>query len=53
MQFARIFLVAPAFLAIILNETLSAAGIFLGLTFMFSAGFALNAYREKIPLNLK
>jgi trk system potassium uptake protein len=53
MQFAGILLVAPAFLATLLNETVSATGIFLGLTFMFAAGFALNAYGEKAPLNLR
>ena len=53
MQFAGILLFAPAFLATILNETVSATGIFLGLTFMFAAGFALNAYGEKAPLNLR
>ncbi|HEX7207661.1 MAG TPA: potassium transporter TrkG [Nitrososphaeraceae archaeon] len=53
MQFAGILLVAPAFLATILNETVSATGIFLGLTSMFAAGFALNAYGEKAPLNLR
>ena len=53
MQFAGILLVAPAFLATMLNETVSATGIFLGLTSMFAAGFALNAYGEKTPLNLR
>ena len=53
MQFAGILLFAPAFLATILNETVSATGIFLGLTFMFAAGFALNAYGEKAPLSLR
>ncbi|MDQ4022649.1 MAG: CBS domain-containing protein, partial [Thermoproteota archaeon] len=53
MQFAGILLVAPAFLATILNETVSATGIFLGLTSMFAAGFALNAYGEKAPLSLR
>src|SRR5918992_5179691 len=53
LQFAGILLVAPAFLATMLNETVSATGIFLGLTFMFAAGFALNAYGEKAPLNLR
>jgi trk system potassium uptake protein len=53
MQFAGIFLVAPAFLATMLNETESATSIFLGLTFMFAAGFVLNAYGEKSPLNLR
>jgi trk system potassium uptake protein len=53
MQFAGILLFAPAFLATILNETVSATGIFLGLTCMFAAGFALNAYGEKAPLNLR
>jgi trk system potassium uptake protein len=53
MQFAGILLVAPAFLATMLNEAVSATGIFLGLTCMFAAGFALNAYGEKTPLNLR
>ena len=53
LQFAGILVVAPAFLATMLNETASATGIFLGLTCMFAAGFALNAYGEKTPLNLR
>ena len=53
LQFAGILLLAPAILATTLNETESATGIFLGLTSMFAAGFVLNAYGEKIPLNLK
>jgi trk system potassium uptake protein len=53
MQFAGILLLAPAFLATMLNETETATGIFLGLTSMSSAGFVLNAYGEKVPLNLK
>jgi trk system potassium uptake protein TrkH len=53
MQFAGILLLAPAFLATILNETETATGILLGLTFMSSAGFVLNAYGEKVPLNLR
>jgi trk system potassium uptake protein len=53
MQFAGILLLAPAILATILNETETATGIFLGLTSMSSAGFVLNAYGEKVPLNLK
>ncbi|HEV2876299.1 MAG TPA: CBS domain-containing protein, partial [Nitrososphaeraceae archaeon] len=53
MQFAGILLLAPAILATVLNETETATGIFLGLTSMSSAGFVLNAYGEKVPLNLK
>ena len=53
MQFAGILLLAPAFLATILNETETATGIFLGLTIMSSSGFVLNAYGEKVPLNLR
>ncbi len=53
LQFAGILLLAPAILATTLNETESATGIFLGLTSMFAAGFVLNAYGEKIPLNRK
>src|ERR687897_929217 len=53
LQFAGILLLAPAILATVLNETETATGIFLGLTSMSSAGFVLNAYGEKVPLNLK
>jgi trk system potassium uptake protein len=53
MQFAGILLLAPAILATVLNDTETATGIFLGLTSMSSAGFVLNAYGEKVPLNLK
>ena len=53
MQFAGILLLAPAFLATIVNEIETATGIFLGLTVMSAAGFVLNAYGEKAPLNLR
>jgi trk system potassium uptake protein len=53
MQFAGILLLAPAFLATIVNEIETATGIFLGLTIMSAAGFVLNAYGEKAPLNLR
>jgi trk system potassium uptake protein len=53
MQFAGILLLAPAFLATIINEIETAIGIFLGLTIMSAAGFVLNAYGEKAPLNLR
>jgi trk system potassium uptake protein TrkH len=53
MQFAGILLLAPAFLATIINEIETATGIFLGLTVMSAAGFVLNAYGEKAPLNLR
>jgi trk system potassium uptake protein TrkH len=53
MQFAGILLLAPAFLATIINEIETATGIFLGLTIMSAAGFVLNAYGEKAPLNLR
>ena len=46
MQFAGILLLAPAFLATIVNEIETATGIFLGLTIMSAAGFVLNAWRE-------
>jgi trk system potassium uptake protein TrkH len=41
------------FLATIVNEIETATGIFLGLTVMSAAGFVLNAYGEKAPLNLR
>ena len=53
MQFAGILLLAPAFLATLVNEIETATGIFLGLTIMSAAGFVLNAYGEKAPLNLR
>jgi trk system potassium uptake protein len=53
MQFAGILLLAPAFLATIVNEIETATGIFLGLTIMSAVGFVLNAYGEKAPLNLR
>jgi trk system potassium uptake protein TrkH len=53
LQFAGILFIAPAILATLLGETISATGIFLGITVMFLTGFILNAYGEKTPLNLK
>jgi trk system potassium uptake protein TrkH len=56
MQFAAILLLAPAFLVTIVNEIETATGIFLRLTIILllsAAGFVLNAYGEKAPLNLR
>lgn len=52
LQFCGILLIAPAILAVVLGEAISATGIFLGVTFMSTVGFALNAYGEKTALNL-
>jgi trk system potassium uptake protein TrkH len=53
LQFAGVLIIAPGLLAAALGEAVSATGIFLGITFMFLTGFALNVYGEKTPLNLR
>ena len=53
LQFAGVLIIAPGLLAAALGEVVSATGIFLGITFMFLTGFALNVYGEKTPLNLR
>jgi len=53
LQFSGILLIAPAILATLIGETVSATGMFLAVTVMFMTGFILNAYGEKTPLNLK
>jgi trk system potassium uptake protein TrkH len=53
LQFAGVLIIAPGLLAAALGEVVAATGIFLGIIFMFLTGFALNAYGEKTPLNLR
>ncbi len=53
LQFSGILIIAPAILATVMGETISATGMFLAITVMFLTGFILNAYGEKTPLNLK
>ena len=53
LQFSGLLFIAPAILATALGEVLSAIGIFLAITSMSVTGFALNAYGEKTPMNLR
>jgi trk system potassium uptake protein TrkH len=53
LQFAGILMIAPTYLGTALGETVSATGIFLAAVHLLGAGFILNAYGEKRPLNLK
>jgi trk system potassium uptake protein len=53
LQFSGLLFIAPAILATVLGEVVSATGIFLGITSMSVTGFVLNAYGEKTPMNLR
>lgn len=53
LQFAGILMIAPTYLGTALGENISATGIFLAAVHLLGAGFILNAYGEKRPLNLK
>ena len=53
LQFSGLLFIAPAILATVLGEVVSAIGIFLAITSMSVIGFALNAYGEKTPMNLR
>lgn len=53
LQFAGILMIGPTYLGTALGETVSATGIFLAAVHLLGAGFILNAYGEKRPLNLK
>jgi len=53
LQFSGLLFIAPAILATVLGEVVSATGIFLGITSMSVTGFILNAYGEKTPMNLR
>lgn len=53
LQFAGILMIAPTYLGTALGETASTTGIFLAAVHLLGAGFVLNAYGEKRPLNLK
>lgn len=52
-QFAGILLVFPAVLGAFIGQTVVATGIFLAVVGLFGAGFALNTYGERGPLNLR
>lgn len=53
LQFAGILMIAPTYLGTALGQNISAVGIFLAAVHLLGAGFILNAYGEKRPLNLK
>ncbi|HEX7032986.1 MAG TPA: potassium transporter TrkG [Nitrososphaera sp.] len=53
LQFAGILMIAPTYLGTALGENVSATGIFLAAVHLLGAGFILNAYGEKRPLNVK
>jgi len=52
-QFAGILMIIPSLLATFLNETIVATGIFLMSALLLVAGFFLNTYGYKHPLNLR
>ncbi|HYF99261.1 MAG TPA: potassium transporter TrkG [Candidatus Saccharimonadales bacterium] len=53
LQFSGLLFIAPAIMATLLGEEVTATGIFLGITSMSVTGFVLNAYGEKTPMNLR
>lgn len=53
LQFAGVLMLIPAVLSTILAETDVATGIFLMATLLLIAGFLLNSYGNKHPLNLR
>lgn len=53
LQFAGVLLLVPAVLATILNDTITATGIYLTTVLLLVTGFFLNSYGEKSSLNLQ
>jgi len=53
LQFAGVLLLVPAVLATVLNDTVSATGIYLNTVLLLVTGFFLNSYGEKAGLNLR
>ncbi len=53
LQFAGVLLLVPAILATILNDTVTATGIYLTTVLLLVTGFFLNSYGEKASLNLQ
>ncbi len=53
LQFAGVLLLVPAILATVLNDTISATGIYLTTVLLLVTGFFLNSYGEKAALNLR
>ncbi len=53
LQFAGMLLVIPAVLATVLNDTVTATGIYISTVLLLVTGFFLNSYGEKATLNLQ
>ena len=53
LQFAGVLLLVPAVLATVLNDTVTATGIYLTTVLLLVTGFFLNSYGEKSNLNLQ
>lgn len=53
LQFAGVLLLAPAILATIMGEPVTATGIYLTTVLLLVTGFFLNSYGEKASLNLQ
>ena len=53
LQFAGVLLLVPAIVATILNDTVTATGIYLTTVLLLVTGFFLNSYGEKANLNMQ
>ena len=53
LQFAGALLLVPAIMATVLNDTVTATGIYLSTVLLLVTGFFLNSYGEKASLNLR
>jgi len=53
LQFAGALMLVPAILATVLNDTVTATGIYLSTVLLLVTGFFLNSYGEKSSLNLR
>ena len=53
LQFAGVLLLVPAIMATVLNDTVTATGVYLSTVLLLVTGFFLNSYGEKSSLNLR
>lgn len=53
LQFAGVLLLVPAIMSTVLNDTITATGIYLTTVLLLVTGFFLNSYGEKVSLNLR
>ena len=53
LQFAGVLLLIPAIMSTVLNDTVTATGIYLTTVLLLVTGFFLNSYGEKASLNLR